>query len=182
MKLSNKFFRITLAILASLAIMLSLGACSCEGCDGDGTTAPETLPPGGITLTSILFSDDMPVEFVAIRAYSASSTVAAASADFIATIEMNTGAEIELSNDRDSNTPKRFEILIGETDRSESKGAMGQVAEDEYLIKVIGYKLVIVGGSEEALVEGINKFLSTHVKGKLRVDLPLDFSMKGSIN
>lgn len=181
MKLSNKFTKLIFATLASVAILLSLGACDCAGgCSGDDTTTATPPPDDGVKITSILFSDSMPVSFSAVRPYAASSKLSGKAADFVATIEAHTGAAIELSDDHTVSEPARFEVLIGDTNRPESKSAASGLKKNEYLIKVVGYKLVAVGGSEEALIEGLEVFLTTHVKGKLSVDLPLDFSMKGT--
>ena len=183
MKPSKVILKTLVALLVAIATLLILASCDCSGCEGEESTSQSTLPPDGqITLTSICFSDDMPVKFKAIRAYSASSKLSGEAADFIALIEANTGAQIEISNDHDAATDGTFEILIGGTNRSESREAASELDENEYRICVMGYKLVAVGGSEEALIEGLDRFAQNYVKGKMIVDLPLDFSMQGSIS
>ncbi len=64
------------------------------------------------------------------------------------------GDELALSTDYDA--PKQYEILIGDTDRKESKDI--ELTEKQYIIKMVGDKIVIKGGSDEALTEAIEQF------------------------
>ena len=54
---------------------------------------------------------------------------------------------------------KAYEILIGDTGRSESKSLSKGISDSEYRIKVIGRKIVIVGGNDAALSRGIGELL-----------------------
>lgn len=64
-----------------------------------------------------------------------------------------------------------FEILIGNTDREESKAALDYLNStrlntlEDYLIKVMGEKIVIVANSDEVLVKALRYFTTTYAIG-----------------
>jgi len=53
-----------------------------------------------------------------------------------------------------------YEILVGETNRDESSEALTDLLQGDWGYKIVGTKIVIKGGSQEALVKGINAFKS----------------------
>ena len=56
-----------------------------------------------------------------------------------------------------------FEILIGQTNRKETKEALGKLNPNEYIICVSGNKLVITGKTMDAIIEAINVFMEKYV-------------------
>ena len=64
-----------------------------------------------------------------------------------------------------------FEILVGNTNREESKTALDYLNStrlntlEDYLIKVIGEKIVIVANSDEVLAKAVRYFTSTYAIG-----------------
>ena len=52
-----------------------------------------------------------------------------------------------------------FEILIGQTNRKESVEALESLAYGEYVIRVVGNKLVITGTTPDAIIEALNIFM-----------------------
>lgn len=56
-----------------------------------------------------------------------------------------------------------FEILIGQTNRKQSKEALKDLSKGEYIILASGNKLVITGTTNEAIVEAVNVFMEKYV-------------------
>lgn len=80
------------------------------------------------------------------------------------------------------------EILIGVTNRRESHTVYESLGEDEYAIRVVGKKLVIVGSDEYATAEAVNVFTEGYVAGgatgatgMLKVDVALDVKGTASL-
>jgi len=53
-----------------------------------------------------------------------------------------------------------YEILVGCTARSESQNAISGLGPDEYVIRVVGHKIVIVGSSNRATLAGVRHFIT----------------------
>ena len=58
------------------------------------------------------------------------------------------------------------EILIGYTNRKESRDAYAALADGEYIIKLVGNKLVIIGADPYATYAASQRFISEYVTGK----------------
>ncbi|MGM9641606.1 MAG: endonuclease/exonuclease/phosphatase family protein [Eubacteriales bacterium] len=73
------------------------------------------------------------------------------------------------------------EILVGLTNRIESKNVHDTLSKDEYLIKIVGDKLVIIGYDDYATVAAVEHFVETYLSaGKIeRLELPRDLELKG---
>lgn len=56
------------------------------------------------------------------------------------------------------------EILIGTTNRAESKEVIGSLPDEHYAIKWVGSKLVIAGTDERVTCEGVKAFIERFVK------------------
>lgn len=52
------------------------------------------------------------------------------------------------------------EILIGSTNRQATKDVQGTLKYDDYVIRAVDQKLVILGGSDEATIKAVQKFIS----------------------
>jgi endonuclease/exonuclease/phosphatase family metal-dependent hydrolase len=73
------------------------------------------------------------------------------------------------------------EILVGMTNRKETKEVHDTLAKDEFKIKVIGEKLVIVGFDEYATSAAVEHFIETYLKEQIedKLELPLDLELSG---
>jgi endonuclease/exonuclease/phosphatase family metal-dependent hydrolase len=65
------------------------------------------------------------------------------------------------------------EILVGITNRKESHDAHAALKKDEYVIKVVGEKLVIVGYDDYATAGAVEKFIETYLSTKKQEKLEL---------
>lgn len=74
------------------------------------------------------------------------------------------GTEVSLTDDRGtanaSDQLQPYEILIGETARTESQAALVELRRDEYMIRVVGHKIVIVGESNRATAAAVDDFIA----------------------
>ena len=88
-----------------------------------------------------------------------------------------TGEDFKKHSDATDATVDTYEILIGDTNRSQSKH---NLKEKEYMIKVNGNKIVIVGGSYYATAVAVSEFKSLFSKTVPYVKKNL--SLKSSVN
>lgn len=79
-------------------------------------------------------------------------------------IEAATGCDIELTTDW---TPDEdgtaFEILVGDTARPINDQVPDDLAKDEFVILFIGNKILINGGSEHAIIAGVDYFIEKYL-------------------
>ncbi len=57
----------------------------------------------------------------------------------------------------------RFEILVGETNRPESAQVLAELGEEQYAIRVVNNKLVIIGIDERRTVMAVKYFMDTYL-------------------
>ncbi len=138
-------------MLLFFCLVLMLFSCG-ESPSGDaGTeTSPEDRAPAVEKLYQIVRPDESGKDLT-------SAAVALKSA-----IRDIAGYDITLTTDWDQNPVTEYEILIGETLRAESD--VGELDASTFVIREAGTKLVITGGSENAVIEGINYFIEEYVK------------------
>lgn len=147
--------RILAAAVALLALMTALASCNSAGGEADlGQTEP--LPPlaeGGVA------------NFTIVRSDLATSEQARPAVLVREALESVTGAKFAIKTDWEKPMPSqqelssRYEILVGDTNRAESKQAKEKlVGDDEFIIETIGHKLVIAANSERALKSAAEHF------------------------
>ncbi len=76
-----------------------------------------------------------------------------------------------------------FEILIGQTNRKQSKEALKDLSKGEYIILVSGSKLVITGATNDAIVEAVNVFMEKYITNADKengIIIPRDEIIKGT--
>lgn len=67
------------------------------------------------------------------------------------------------------------EILIGDTNRPESKQAASELKAGSYLIKVYGERIAIVADGDKLLIEAVNYFVDTYItSAKDKITVPGD--------
>lgn len=167
-----KMLRI-LSLALLLSLLLSLISCDAGEGAGDGSTAGN----GGDTTAEpapsdmILYSKDSAYDI--IRSSWANDTAAGAVKKLREAIKEYFGGEWQpnISEDWDVGLFKddivdndKYEILIGETNRRESKTVRETLGKDEYAIKAVGHKLVIVGETEFATVKAVEAFIDMYIK------------------
>ena len=143
--MKKRFLSVFLVLLLALLTV----SCGKEKSDFDG-----------ITLETI----DNLSEYVVVRSDYTLSKDEIKCADKLRTaIEDSTGISVGIKSDCDSNT---YEILVGNTTRQQSIGAAQGLGYCDYKIKRDGDKIVIVGGSEEALATAVELFITKCIDTK----------------
>lgn len=86
-------------------------------------------------------------------------------------VNQATEANINIDNDWFHETmkpllPQDKEVLIGATDRDETRRAVGRIREKDFVICTENDRIVVAGGSEEATVRAVDYFIEHFVDAK----------------
>ena len=96
------------------------------------------------------------------------------------------GANNEINDDflmdGDEPDPNAKEILVGHTNRPESKQVMSQLGGNEWAVAVVGKKVVIVGMTESITPAAIQYFINTYLADGASGKLPGDLFYKEAVN
>ena len=167
-----------------LATALLVSSLPLMGCNKD--TPKEETP------TSMVLVKDSASEYTIVRDKGAAKKSPELSAVLVIknAILDATGVELNRSDDWiKPNDPASAEaaengkeILVGHTNRKESTEAIKDLKEYEFIIKAMGNKLVICGGSETATLSAANFFAANCVTAGAVIELPLDYEYKGIID
>ena len=154
-------------IFRTLTVLLALLMCisAFVGC----ANAPDEQPDDGQTpatqpdVPMLTLVDNGATEFVIMRSDLAKTSYATMSLELQKAIETISGAKPELQTDyetKDQDNTAAFEILIGESNRPETTEAKATLTgEHDYLVRIAGHKVIIVGNSDQALQTAIYRFL-----------------------
>ncbi len=143
----KKFVSVILALTSLLAL------CACD--NGGGKKAD---PDKGADLS---FVDKDGKSRFTIISYNKASTPVKNSVSLLSSeLRKNIGGVYRISYPSSVKEDKNsYEILIGPTGRAESVSLAAGISESEYRIKVIGRKIVLVGGNDAALSRAIGELL-----------------------
>lgn len=70
---------------------------------------------------------------------------------------------VSIEHGRDTDAEAEFEILLGDTSRPESIELSRELRDNDYVIKLVGTKLVIVGGTPAATQTAANVFIEKYL-------------------
>lgn len=160
----KSFFKLVGMALA-LCLLMTAVSCTDHSSDPEDKTPEKEDTP---SVPQITLAENGTAKYVVVRSDMTGNTSLETklSLQIKNALSAVTGAEFELKTDwenKDDNAALT-EILLGNTNRAESVAAMEEVAvEDEYLVRVSGNKIVIVGNGEKALTEAVTYFLTTYV-------------------
>ncbi len=152
--------------LLMFSLLLGLIGCNTTPVDPidsdseEGTTESNTeAPPPELELIR-----NGKTEFVIVYPEGATETTIAAAIALKDAIKRFTGATIRYKDDfighSSADQEAVYEILLGNTNRTESQEAMKRIRADEYLIEAVGTKLVIGGTTERANQNAVNRFVN----------------------
>ena len=144
--------------LLLLALLCCLGAVSCNKDDPVTPQPPEE--------TGIPFFENGAFLYRIVRSDNADtkSVVTTESIRVRKALKAVTGVEPELATDwedKDDNASIP-EILLGKTNREASK-SVGDLGPNDYVIKTVGNKIVILGGNDSTLKKAIDRFLLDYI-------------------
>ncbi len=147
-----------LALILALVMCLPLVACSV-----DEPTPSDTTTEAEMTTEPLPVDVDL-LSYKIIRPDKASPSYLALYADFLASLKKKTGNDgIKLHDDfvREGTqfVEEEYEILLGPTNRDESEAALEGLEKTGYVVKIVGTKIVINGGTRLALKAALNAFI-----------------------
>ncbi len=154
-------------LLLCAALLLS----SCSGGNGDTSSEPpvsdEITEPAS---ENIAFIADGATEYKMIRKDGASDTVTDAFVKLRGAINEKYGIQISLGDDfekpgTDPSTRHPYEIVVGDTNREESAKATEGISYNDTVIAVIGSRLVISGGNDDAVARAVDTFIEKYLTG-----------------
>ena len=144
-----------------ICIMMLLSSCSGDVIDPIVTLPNEELPTSEITEAPSAVSL---AGYKVIRSAQASNSIVAAAIDLKKTLS-ETAEGVTIGDDwyknGDALPAEALEILVGETNRTESIEMKKELLEDDFAVKYFpeSRRIVILGGSDEATLEAISYFL-----------------------
>ena len=150
-----------LALLLALLTCVSLFA----SCKKEPEPEPEPPAPEVTTLNVVTKSE---TKYVIVRNYNAGPEVIEAVKSIVLAFHDYLGVDVEVREcytDRDESTidvPVEREILVGITNRPESKILEGLRSED-YLIQVAGSKLVVGGSTDSGTLHAATALLTEYI-------------------
>ncbi len=125
---------------------------------------------------ALLLADLNGTDYTMIVPNGCAESIRSAATDLRSAIYNITSKNVFVKTDKQTEE-KRTEIVIGKTNRAENGG---DLEAGEYIIKAVGDKLVIDGGSNYAIASGIKEFIEKHIiNQKEKVEIKEDFLMTG---
>ena len=155
-----------IALLLLLSLCLTLFACNTAdgGADAQTTTAAEEddvaqalqLVLNGKSEYKICRPSDLPTGSEIITACQALRRA----------IQEKTGANLTLTDDwyRNESDIPEYEILVGDVNRPEIAFSSNTLLDSNFAITIVGKKLVIRGGSDDALCDAVYHFINNFIK------------------
>ncbi len=157
-----------LIVLLALIMVCSATFLSSCGEETPNEGKDETMKNNTAALGAI---DDLE-EFTIVRSEGSSAEETLVATSLRKKLEENFGISLKLKTDYNSASQK--EILIGSTKRTESKAVDGTLTYSEYVIKRVGDKIVIHGGSVEALSAAVELWTTKMVNKSGKLCIPGD--------
>lgn len=151
-----------LTLLMSVLLILA----SCNGTEGDMTTESpaesETSEPAAPDLKIVSGGE---TEYIIVRPESASDELTAAFVALRNAINDKYGIKIDLKDDflMPGTEPSQYEILVGHTSREESSAAIEGIGYNDSIITVVGEKVILSGGNEEAAARAVYAFIEKYL-------------------
>ncbi len=153
---------ITLMLLALL--VFAVFSCDAPG-DASGDTDATVNGDQGLTTSTdehgrqVLHATYIEniAEYKIVRADGASQEIRDLAVAVCKEINSFTGADIKVGSD--FNPAVDYEILLGDTRRTESQEACADLGYNDYRIKMVGNKIVIAAGSDKALAVAAQEFI-----------------------
>lgn len=152
------------------------------GPDEPGPNEPGPDEPGPDEPGFQLFNKDGSFRYTVVRPDRNDPEINKAAAQLRITIQELLNTEVKISDDyidrgvTDEEIAARYEILIGRTNRPESKQVSETLEEYTYKIKIVGNKIVLHGDSEKSILMAIQYFMDTYLKDTTLITETLDFT------
>ncbi len=157
----KKFIPFLMLLLSAVLILSSCTGGTSET-TSDSPSSSDTSEPSAPDLTIIA---DGATQYKIIRPEKASDELTDAFVNLRNTINEKYGIKIELKDDfvMPGQEPHAYEIIVGHTEREESAAAIADIGYNDTVITVIGEKIIISGGNEEAATRAVNLFIEKYL-------------------
>ena len=153
-----------IAFILVLSSVLTLCACGAKKTASEGKELSLVDKKGQARFTIISYSK-------------AGSVVNSVTSLLSAELRKNVGGVFRVTYVPANNDDKDgYYFLIGNTGREESKTLAEGIAENEYRVKVMGRRIVVVGGSDIALSRGVGALLAAIDYSKKSISKTLDIT------
>ena len=152
--------RRALLLLLVLALMLPCALVGCKPSDANVPEDDDTAADAPL----VAFIQNGNTEYSVVRSDFAANDVAQSSVALRNALNAATGASVGIATDwidRGTEAPEGTpEILVGLTNRKESIEAHAALKETEYVISVVGNRLVVVGYDDACTIAAVNAFIT----------------------
>ena len=138
---------------------------------GNPTWFDSSLAPTEISL----YKDGLTSRYTIVRPNKMSNEMLKSTLDFYS--ELNETFDGGIAIKTDAEVTSEYEILIGETGRSESKSAYSELAnrsDADYIIRMSGNKIVIAAKNAYALERALNEFKNSSITARKTVSKSLN--------
>lgn len=171
-------------LLCALAAVMCFSACGKEEQgevtttvgDTSGTVETEATEEAVLPLNVV---ESGATEYKIVRPDETSEAIRTAAMTLHQAINKAYGTEMALTTDFekrgfDTSTRYPYEIVVGSTNRDESAAAKELIRYNDSIIAVMGTRVVITGGSDEAVVTAVEHFIDNYLTAdKLQLDWEL---------
>ena len=159
--MKNRTIKPILVILLLLGVLLACLSCRSGGGEGQDTAPP---PEGQPPVTLPLIADGK-TDYRIVYAAGVSEAVQQEIWQLQSALLQRTGVALEVKEDallkKQGIAEQAAEILVGLTDRGASAEASQGLRYHDYTVEASGQKLVIAGGSDEALYTALKQLISS---------------------
>lgn len=186
--------KLLFAIVLVLTVVLSTFMCGCtpSGSDDVSETNPVSVSTDESSeiveenLSHVIF-DKEAVYYTIIRGSYASDIEVAAAVDLNAAFRKTYPGDWKSSIKDDFVKGQQRddvleiegkEILVGVTNRKESHDVLATLTKDQYVIKAVGEKIVIIGYDEYTTAAAVECFISTYLNAPIEEKLELESSLE----
>ncbi len=184
--MKNKIKSIVTLALTSILLLSSCGAAGETTGDGttEGNSDVDTSGTGGGDITII---ENQKSDYTLVRADRSPEEVTTSMLDINNAIMEAFGVTLSVATDwvkgvssSDVVENNEKEIIIGNCNRKEAKEVLSSLGENEYAIRVVGEKLVIIGYNDYITQQAVKAFISGYLRGQsTTLTLPRDLSLVG---
>ncbi|NLW74306.1 MAG: alkaline phosphatase [Clostridiales bacterium] len=155
-------------LLILFAVLLCLSFAACRLPEGPGSeSTDETTPVETEPVLPVSIIQDGATEYKIIRPENAAPALVTAVAKFCSDLGDVTGTRIKIDTDwyKKGNEPAEIEkeIVVGRCDRPGVDDIIKNLRERDFAIVYQNERIYILGGGDEATIEGINYFFSNYV-------------------
>ncbi len=134
-----------------------------------------------------VIASDGKTEFTLVRADQMEQTLVNCASELRTNISNGYNVQLSIKSDwvkglgkDESIENNEREILVGHTNRKESRDVLATLKENQYVVKWVGYKLVIIGYDDYASATAVKTFMEKYVTGGDKLVYPVGEVMTGT--